>query len=352
MKQFSIPFFIFSLCFSLAAHAGFNPFKKDRTLDFGADLPWSTGEQGVTKSGSDRMRGDDYYYHLSIDKHRLLLRLGKNEPVADRKGTWPLEEMSILDLSVDGMTLPQFQWCLENRVNPVSFPVLNMDTATRDGVCKVDIHGADFSIKLNDDSLARIRQARKLTFVLKTGKFLTNLNYDMKGYDVAYADYEAKLASAAAARKKAAMKAKAAAPRKTKVAAKPRPKKCTIRPPAAYAAKVKSHTYLCGDKAAESRARKSINSQIALVKKQDKEAEIKRQKVLEAQRKAELERQRQEETERQAQLERESKWNKIGSFSWLDRCKQKWAVGENPCYCKSYVDEHAPAGISGTVCRN
>ena len=70
---------------SFSCLAGVNPFKKSKNYTFGADEVWYENNNTAIKSGSVRDGADTNYYHLNIDKYRLLLRLGKMIPVVSLK---------------------------------------------------------------------------------------------------------------------------------------------------------------------------------------------------------------------------------------------------------------------------
>jgi len=352
-NKLAVLLFIASVCFSITSQAGFNPFNKDKEFKFGAEVPWRTYENGAIKSGLNRRKGDNYYYHLSVNEQHLLLRLSKNDEDGARKVAWPLETLDILDVSVDGSTLPQFQWCLDNRVNPASFPILSVGVAVKDNVCIVSASSSGgFIIKLNSDLLQSLKHAIKLQVVIKMGKKVTKLNYSMEGFEVAFNKF----------RSLHKTPVKKITKNKPQSRVQSKPKLCLVKPPVKFASKIKPVSYPCNDKTLQAKAKQNINSKIAIQKRKQKEEAIALQKrkqesekqrlrKLEEQRLAEIERKRLLEKEKKALLEqqkREKKLEEIESSSWLNRCKRKWTEGVSPCYCQSYVKEYSPKGIVNT----
>ncbi len=352
-----ILFFIITACFSNATHAGFNPFNKDKTFVFGAEAPWRANKTDVVKSGLNKHKGNNYYYHLSINKQRLLLQLSKNDADGTIKNSWPLETLEIFDVSVDGVTLSQFQWCLDNRINPASYPILTKDTVVKNNVCTTNTNDGNFIINLNKNSLSAIKHAAKLQVIIKLDKRITTLNYNMKGFDSAFNEFTSQQETQAKTVANTPTKNK-----KTALKEKPEVKTCLVKAPAKYADKIKPVSYPCNDRSLQIKAKNTISSKIALQKrkqkdkqvalqKRKKQAELKRKKQLEEKRLAKLEQKRLQEAEKKEQLERqarEKKWGKMETSMWLDRCKQKWAHGVSPCYCQSYVKEFSPKGIKNT----
>ena len=349
--------FIITACFSNATYAGFNPFNKDKTFTFGSEAPWLTSKTDVVKSGFNKHKGNNYYYHLGINKQRLLLQLSKNNADNTVTNSWPLETLEVFDISVDGVTLSQFQWCLDNRINPASYPILTKNTAVKNNVCTINTNDGNFIINLNQNGLAAIKHAAKLQIIIKMGKRITTLNYDMKGFDSAFDKFTSQ--------QKTLAKTPVTRPAKSQKAtlkAKQKVKMCLAKAPAKYADKIKPVSYPCNNRSLHSKAKNTINSKIALQKRKQKDQEIalqkrkkqaeqKRKKQLEEKRQAELEQKRLQEAAKKEQLERqarEKKWGKMETSMWLDRCKQKWAHGVSPCYCQSYVEKFAPKGIKNT----
>ena len=346
-KASLILFFLSGITFSLNIQAGMNPYNKDKTYDFGPEIKWRSSPLGVLKSGMHRRRGDNYYYHLAIDNQRLLLRIALNEPSGLKNASRPLDQLSILDIIVDGQRLPQFQWCLDNRLNPIPFKIIKMDTRIKDKVCENHIEKGEFVVKLDSADINALKKSSKLQIVTKLSKkHLTTLNYDMSGFADNFKQFEISIDNA---RKKASAPHKIKT-NKIKAAVSRKVKTCYAKPPAEFASDIKRIGYPCNDAAQQRQARNNIRIKVNQLKAQKKE-EQQRLAALEKKRQAELAAQRKREEVRlkkeRLQKQRELEFEKMKTRLWIARCKKHWNKGVSPCFCKPYI-KHAPAGTKNT----
>ncbi len=346
-KASLILFFLSSIILSLNIQAAMNPYNKDKTYDFGSEIKWRSSPLGALKSGTYNRRGDDYYYHLAIDDQRLLLRIALNEPSGLKTSSRPLDQLSILDIIVDGQRLPQFQWCLDNRLNPIPFKIIKMDTRIKDNVCENRIEKGEFVVKLDSTDINALKKSSKLQIITKLSKkHLTTLNYDMAGFADNLKQFEIGTDNA---RKKASAPLKIKT-NKTKAAISRKAKTCYAKPPAEFASDIKRIGYPCNDPAQQRQARNNIRIKVKQLKTQKKE-EQQRQAALEKKRLAELAAQRKREEERlekeRLQKQRELEFEKMKTKMWVARCKKHWSKGVSPCFCKPYI-KHAPAGTKNT----
>jgi len=146
-----------------ASQASVNPFQKSKSYNFGADILWYEHRGAALKSGSVRDGGDTNYYHLNINKNRLQLRLGRNDPSGDLDNTRQLESLAITDVRVDGRRLPVFNWCLQNQQYPGK--KLRQNAAVPDNVCLNVGGGGDFIIRLNARTRDILKKSATLEFV-------------------------------------------------------------------------------------------------------------------------------------------------------------------------------------------
>lgn len=323
-----------------------NPYNKDKTYDFGPETNWHNSPLGILKSGKHRRRGDDYYYHLAINNQRLLLRLTLNDPTGLKTGSRPLKQLGILDIIVDGQRLPQFQWCLENRLNPVSFKIIKQDTRIKDNVCESKIDQGEFLIKLDSADITALKKSSSLQFITRLGKHLTILNYDMNGFAKNFKQYETQLNDA---HKKTSATSQIKA-RKIPTPISRKPRNCYAKPPVEFSGSIKQIAYPCNDSAQQRQARNNIRHKVNQLKARKKE-EQQRQAAQEKKRLAELAAQRKREEEKikkqRLQKQRELEFKKMKTRLWIARCKKHWNNGVSPCFCRPYIS-HAPAGTKDT----
>lgn len=171
---------VFLLLMSFTGHAVVNPFKKSKNYTFSSNVSWYEHNSAAIKSGSTRDGSDTNYYHLNIDKYRLMLRLGKNDPSGELENTRPLDSLAISDISIDGRRLPIFSWCLENQQNPGK--KLKQNSVVANDVCINAGGGGDFIINLDDETRNLLKNAKKLEFTIEPYGRPVKLIYTMSGY--------------------------------------------------------------------------------------------------------------------------------------------------------------------------
>lgn len=318
-----------------ASNAGVNPFKKSKDYTFGANVPWYENDGSITKSGSARDGSSTNYYHLNIDKYRLLLRLGKNDPSGELRNTRLLDTLAITDVMADGHRMPIFDWCLNNQHN--SGKKLKQNAVVANDTCINAGGGGDFIINLDDQSKRILKTAKTLSFVVEPFGRPVKLVYSMSGYAGLMAKLDVPVPAKVAVKKPEVVVAPVA---RVKKVAKPKPKPkpvktCYITAPAGFQSAVTSIAYPCGNKA------KKDNAQIKITARVENE----KKKLA-----MELEATKQEKLIRQTSAEnnkREAEWAAQQASMWIKRCERHWAKGRSPCYCEPYLDK-APAGITST----
>ena len=179
-KIFSASLLSLLFIISGASQANVNPFKKSKDLNFGDDVPWYENAGAIIKSGAERSGSDTNYYHLNIDKFRLLLRMGKNDPSGELINTRTLDKLAIADVKVDGRRLPVFDWCLNNQQNPTR--TLTQNAVVVNDTCINAGGGGDFVINLDKPTKQLLKIARKLEFIVEPYGRPLRLTYSMAGF--------------------------------------------------------------------------------------------------------------------------------------------------------------------------
>ena len=326
---------------SLAAN---NPFKKSKTYTFGSSVPWYEHNDTAIKSGSVRDGSNMNYYHLNINKHRLLLRLGKNDPSGELENTRPLENLAISDVKVDGRRLPLFDWCLQNQQNEGK--KLKQNAVVANDVCINAGGGGDFIINLDDRSRAILKASKTVEFSVEPFGRVVKLNYSMAGYAPIMAKINKPVPPPVIKKPKprpkpVVVKAKPKPkPKPVVVKAKPRPKPkpakvCYARAPEEFKSAVQAVKFTCGNKASKSRAEHKIAESVVTEKKK---------------RNAERLAAENEKLVRELSTEdgkREAVWEKQQAKLWIKRCERHWAKKTSPCYCEKYLAQ-APPGVKNT----
>jgi len=324
------------LASSNIALAGVNPFKKSKNYSFSDDVPWYENSGAALKSGSVRDGADTNYYHLNINKDRLLLRLSKNDPSGELIGTRTLEVLAITDVLLDGRQLPIFGWCLKNQQSPGK--KLKQNAVVANDTC-VNAGGmGDFVINLDGKTLAQLRRAQMLEFLIEPYGRPVKLAFSMKGYS----PLMAKINKPVVVKKAPVVKAKPKPPKpKPVVKAKPKPvKMCNARPPAEFKKQVKFVPYPCKDANKKVAAEKRVALNVQAERKKQ-EAKIKAAKLKDAKRKEE------KKPEPVEDKKREAEWDNKQAALWISRCERHWKKGKSPCYCSKYLDQ-APEGVKNT----
>lgn len=313
--------------------AGVNPFKKSKNYSFGTDVRWYENAGAAIKSGSVKDGSDTNFYHLNIDKQRILLRLAKNDPSGELENTRILDALAITDVLADGKRLPVFSWCLQNQQNPSKKLVQNAVVAN--DRCINAGGGGDFVIILDDQTRNILKNAKALDFVIEPYGRPVKLTYSMSGY----APIMAKINKPVPPPPPPVVKKPAPAPA---VVAKPKPKPkpkpvqmCYAKPPADFKSAVPAIAYPCKDDARKADAEIKISARVEHEKKKMA---------------AELEAAKQEKLAAQKSVEdnkREAEWEEQQKALWITRCQRHWKKGTSPCYCEKYLDE-APAGVTNS----
>lgn len=326
--------FCFVLALSSVAQAGVNPFKKSKNYDFGTDVPWYESNGSATKSGSVRDGADTNYYHLNVNKYRMLLRLAKNDPSGELEGTRLLDVLAITDVLVDGRQLPVFGWCLRNQ--QVLGKKLKQNAVVANDTCVNAGGGGDFVINLDDKTKAQLRNAKMIEFIVEPYGRPVKLGFSMSGY----ASLMAKINKPVVKKKKAVVvKAKPKPKPKPKAVVKPKPiKMCKANPPSEFKSKVKSVSYPCANAEKKSAAEKRVSIGVASEKKKAAA------KLKAAQQKA------QKKKAPVAETKEESEWDDQQAALWVSRCQRHWKKGVSPCYCTKYISQ-APKGVKNTCNR-
>jgi len=314
------------------ANAGVNPFKKAKDYVFGTEVPWYESSESATKSGSERSGSDTNYYHLNIDKHRLLLRLGKNDPSGELVNTRRLDAMAIADVQADGRRLPIFDWCLNNQHSVTK--KLKQNTVVANDVCINADGGGDFVINLDEQTKQILKSSKTLAFIVEPYGRPVKLSYNMSGF----AEIMSKLDKPAPPAPVVKV-AKPVAPVvvvKEKPKPKPKPvKMCYAKAPAGYQSAVTTVAYPCNNATKKANAESKITARVEQEKK-------KMAMELEAANREKLARQKAVEDNK-----REIQWALQQAEIWVKRCQKHWAKGKSPCYCEKYLDR-APEGVTSS----
>ena len=321
---------------TVTASAGVNPFKKAKSYNFGDDVPWYEHNGAAIKSGSVRNGSDTDYYHLNVDKYRLLLRLGRNDPSGELESTRLLDNLSIADVKVDGRRLPVFGWCLENQQNPGK--KLKQNAVVANDICQNSGGGGDFIIQLDKKTRNLLKKTSSLVFVIEPYGRPVKLTYSMSGFAPIMAQIDKPAAPKVV--RKAAPAHKAAVKPVSKPVAKPKPVKkpvklCYARPPAEYKNTVSAVSFPCGDKARKSQAESRVAAGVQREKKR-KQAELKAKQEEEYLR-----------LQAAAKNKRQMEWESKQAEMWISRCQRHWKKGKSPCFCKKYIKK-APPGVVDT----
>ena len=314
--------------------AGVNPFKKSKNYNFGVDVPWYESEGSAIKSGHVRDGSDVNYYHLNIDRHRLLLRLGKNDPSGELVGTRLLDVLAISDVIIDGRQLPIFGWCLRNQQSPGK--TLKQNALVANDTCVNSGGAGDFVINLDDQSRSQLKKAKLIEIVVEPYGRPVKLSYSMGGF----AGLMTKINKPAPVKKKAVAKPKPKPKPKSKpkpkavAKVKPRPvKMCNATPPVKLKGKIDDISYPCDDADKKSAAESRIAGKVSAEKKRAA-AKLKADK-------------KQPNKEFDRETGNDAKWDEKQTALWLSRCERNWKKGKSPCYCEKYLDK-APRGVTNT----
>ena len=315
------------------SNAGVNPFKKAKNYTFGTEAPWYESGESAIKSGSVRSGADTNYYHLNVDKHRLLLRLGKNDPGGELVNTRRLDALAISEVKADGRRLPIFDWCLSNQHSVTK--KLKQNTIVANDVCINAGGGGDFVINLDEPTKRILKSAKTLSFIVEPYGRPVMLSYNMSGFSELAAKLDKPVPAPVAKIPKPALPV-AAVKEKPKVKAKPKPvKMCYSKAPAGFQSAIKAIAYPCNNVAKKANANTKIKARVEQEKK-------KMALELEAANKEKLARQKAVEDNK-----REIQWALQQAEIWVKRCQKHWAKGKSPCYCEKYIDR-APEGVTNT----
>ena len=326
-------------CFS-----GVNPFKKSKNYTFGPDVAWYENNDTAIKSGSIRDGSDTNYYHLNIDKHRLLLRLGKNDPSGELENTRLLDSLSITEVLIDGQRLPLFDWCLQNQQNPGK--KIKQNAIVANDVCINAGGGGDIVFNLDDETRDYLKHAESLEFIVEPYGRPLKLVFSMSGYAPIMAKINKPIPPPVVKKPvpppvavvKPIPKPKPKPKEKPKPKSKPKPKpveKCYANAPASFKSTVPTISYPCDNAAKKSQAEKKISAGVAREKK-------KIAARLQADKNKKLAKERKVVDEK-----RDAEWDKKQAALWVSRCKRHWAKNRSPCYCEKYLYQ-APAGVKST----
>jgi len=313
------------------SNAGVNPFKKAKNYTFGTEVPWYESKESVTKSGSVRSGADTNYYHLNVDKYRLLLRLGKNDPSGELVNTRRLDALTIVEVKADGRRLPIFDWCLSNQHNVTK--KLKQNTIVANDVCINADGGGDFVINLDEQTKRIIKSAKTLSFVVEPYGRPVMLSYNMSGYSELAAKLDKPAPSPVIKVPKPVLPVAAV---KEKPKPKPKPvKMCYSKAPADFQSAVTAIAYPCNNATKKANASQKIKARVEQEKK-------KMAMELEAANREKLARQKEVEDNK-----REIQWALQQAEIWVKRCQKHWAKGKSPCYCEKYIDR-APEGVTSS----
>lgn len=354
-------FLLASSCLSTAAIAGISPFKKNKTLEFGPEIQWHLDKLSVKKTGTFVQRNDRYYYHLSINDQQLLLQLSKNDAGTGNNSagnnSLALENLEVLDVLIDSQRLPLFQWCLDNRTSDTSYKVLNKDSRVKNDICAIDINTGKIVLNLNEESRSQITQSKTLSIDIKPGKYISHLQYDMKGFKQKLKEFNLSkvkpVKPPVSVQKKPPVKSTPVKKNPVKkppvVAVRKKVSLCYAKAPDKFSKKIDPISYPCSNKSLKKHARKAIDDKVAQQKRAKKQEE-RRIKEEEEQRLATIERQRLEKISKknaQETTQRETEWKEKKASLWVGRCMRHWKKGVSPCYCRPYLAS-APAGTQDT----
>ncbi|RDH82594.1 MAG: hypothetical protein DIZ80_09930 [endosymbiont of Galathealinum brachiosum] len=319
---------------NFSSFAGVNPFKKSKNYTFGADAAWYENNNTAIKSGSVRDGSDTNYYHLNIDKYRLLLRMGKNDPSGELENTRLLDGLAIAEIKTDGRRLPIFNWCLQNQQNPGK--KLKQNAIVANDVCINAGGGGDFVINLDKESHNILKSANVIEFIIEPYGRPVKLTFTMSGYAPLMAKINKPVPPPAPVVKKVEPKPAPVVVAKPKPRPKPKPvKMCYARPPIDFKSAVPAIAYPCKNEARKSNAETKISARVEHEKKKMA---------------AELKAADDEKLARQKSVEdnkREAEWDAKQSALWVSRCERHWAKNRSPCYCEKYMDQ-APEGVVNT----
>lgn len=315
-----------------ASNAGVNPFKKTMDYTFGDNIPWYANKVSVTKSGFIKDGSDTDFYHLNIDKHRLLLRLGRNDPSGELVNTRLLDTLEINEVMADGQRLPIFDWCIKNQ--HVISNTLKQNAVVVNDTCINAGGGGDFVINLDDQTKGILKSAKTLSFIIEPFGRPVKLAYSMKGFSGLMTKLDAPVPVAKKVVPVVVPVVVKAEPPKPKP--KPKPvKMCYAKAPSGFESAIPAITYPCDNAEQKEAAETKVAARVAGEKKKMA---------------AELEASKREQLARQKSVEnnkREVEWEQQQAEMWIKRCKRHWAKGKSPCYCDSYIDK-APAGVTST----
>lgn len=298
---------------SLTVSAGKDPFKKNKKYDFLDDINWYQKNSMLVKAGSVREYGDTFYYHLSVNTKQLRLHLGKNDPSGESNNSRQLDYISIIDVTVDGETLPRFKWCLNNQLAGASSS-LKKNARVTGGSC-VNA-GDDFMIKLDDKTFKQLMSAKTIGFEIEPFGNTINLSYSMGGF----ADLMTQMNKPVVVAKKV----------ETPKPVVKKERTCYAQPPAEFKSSVKRIAYPCDNNTRKTAASQSIDQMVAK-QRQQQAALVKKPQQATGRKVSENRSQEEMEFERK-QIER-----------WVTRCRSHWDKGVSPCYCQKYL-KFAPAG--------
>ncbi len=324
---------LFVVLFSQSSNASNNPFKKDKIYRFGSDIAWYKKADLAVKSGQQRNRKNELFFHLSIGEKVLSLRLSKNDPEGDVLNSRNLQNLTIKDIQLDGQRLPVFQWCLDNQERPSRY--LKQYAYVPNDVCR-SVDG-DVIIKLDKNTHRLLQKAKQLKFVLEPFSREETVIFDLQGYNDIWAQIKPPAPVKRVVKK---MEKKIIKPRVNNIAPAvlppKKPKICEAKAPEKFRAQVKSISYPCDSKVKKANAIKQIAASVELEKqKLAKLAEEERMRLAAQKMLDEEEKRRAEE------------WAMKQKERWVLRCRKHWAKGVSPCFCRKYISE-APAGVSDT----
>jgi hypothetical protein len=299
---------------------------------FGDTIPWYENARSVTKSGAIKDGSDTDYYHLNVDKHRLLLRLGRNDPSGELVNTRLLDTLEITEVMADGRRLPIFDWCVKNQ-HAIS-NTLKQNAVVANDTCINAGGGGDFVINLDDQTKSLLKSAKTLSFIVEPFGRPVKLIYSMKGFSGIMAKLDVPVPVAAVKKVEAApvqVVVKAEPPKP-----KPKPvKMCYVKAPSGFESAIPAVAYPCDNKEQKDGAEAKVAARVVSEKKKMA---------------AELEATRQEQLARQKSVEnnkREAEWQQQQAEMWIKRCQRHWSKGKSPCYCDAYIDK-APPGVTST----
>ncbi len=320
---------------SAGSSAEVNPFKKSKNYSFTSEVSWYEKKDSAMKSGLVRDGSDTNFYHLNIDKSRLLLRLGKNDPSGDLPNTRILETLAITDVQIDGRPLPVFEWCLRNQQEPGG--KLKQNAVVANDTCVNSGNGGDFIINLDKRSIELLKKAKTLEFEIEPYGRPVRLTYSMDGF----APIMEKITRPAPAPAPAPAAKATAAPAPAKKPA--RAKMCKAVAPGEFKPLVAPVLYPCNDAGKKAAALATIKAGVDAEKKKRAEKMAEERAAQEAaEREQALIKKRLEEKKKQ-----EAEWDKKQDALWISRCQRHWSKGQSPCYCEKYLDQ-APAGVENT----